>query len=92
MNDAVTPEPWQALRRHTPARIGLGRAGVSLPTAAHLDFQRAHAEARDAVHRPFNADAVEAGITALGLPTLRLHSAAPDRASYLKRPDLGRRL
>jgi len=92
MNDAVTPEPWQTLRRHTPARIGLGRAGVSLPTAAHLDFQRAHAEARDAVHRPFNGDAVEAGIAALGLPTLRLHSAAPDRASYLKRPDLGRRL
>ncbi|MBK1686614.1 ethanolamine ammonia-lyase subunit EutC [Rubrivivax gelatinosus] len=92
MNDAVTPEPWRALARHTPARIGLGRAGVSLPTAAHLDFQRAHAEARDAVHRPFDADAVQAGIAALGLATLRLHSAAPDRASYLKRPDLGRRL
>lgn len=90
--DPVTPNPWQLLRRHTPARIGLGRAGASLPTAQQLDFQAAHALARDAVHRPFDAAGVEAAIGALGLATLSLHSAAPDRATYLKRPDLGRRL
>lgn len=88
----VVPEPWQALRRFTPARIALGRTGVSQPTAAQLAFQLAHAQARDAVHRQLDAAAVERGLAALGLPTLRLHSAAADRPIYLQRPDLGRRL
>jgi len=89
---AVTPAGWEALRRHTDARIALGRAGHSLPTAPHLAFQLAHAQARDAVHLPFDAAAVSAGLQAAGLETLALHSAAPDRATYLQRPDLGRRL
>lgn len=88
----VTPNPWQLLRRHTPARIGLGRAGVSVPTAAQLEFQLAHAQARDAVLRPFDAAGVQVAIESHGLPTIVLHSAAADRATYLKRPDLGRRL
>ena len=89
---SVTPARWDALRRYTDARIALGRAGHSLPTAAHLDFQLAHAQARDAVHLPFDALGVEAALQAGGLETLLLHSAAPDRATYLQRPDLGRRL
>lgn len=88
----VTAAPWSALRRYTDARIALGRAGHSAPTAAHLALQQAHASARDAVHLPFDADGVAAGLQALGLPTLLLHSAAADRATYLQRPDLGRRL
>lgn len=91
-DDLVTPNPWHTLRRHTPARIGLGHAGAGVPTAPHLEFQAAHALARDAVHRPFDAAGVAAAIEALGLPTLALHSAAADRPTYLKRPDLGRRL
>lgn len=89
---AVIANPWQALRRFTAARIALGRAGTSLPTAAHLEFQLAHARARDAVHLPFDAAGVAAAIEALGLATLRLHSATADRHTYLQRPDLGRRL
>lgn len=85
-------DAWQALRRFTAARIALGRAGTSLPTARHLEFQLAHARARDAVHAALDADALERDLQALGLPTVRLHSAAPDRDTYLKRPDLGRRL
>lgn len=83
---------WSALRRFTGARIALGRAGCSLPTAAQLALRLAHAEARDAVHLPFDAAGVATAIEALGVATLRLHSAAPDRATYLQRPDLGRRL
>lgn len=85
-------ELWQDLRQHTPARIGLGRSGVSITTPAHLAFQLAHAQARDAVHRPFDAAAVASALQAQGFGTLRLHSAAPDRATYLKRPDGGRQL
>ena len=88
----VTAAPWSALRRYTDARIALGRAGHSVPTTAHLALQQAHASARDAVHLPFDTDGVAAGLQALGLPTLLLHSAAADRATYLQRPDLGRRL
>ncbi|MCP3731053.1 ethanolamine ammonia-lyase subunit EutC [Sphingomonas sp. MG17] len=74
----------------TQARIGLGRAGCGLTTAALLDFQLDHARARDAVH------------AALDIHALRRHpvfadaivvdSAAPSRAAYLQNPDLGRRL
>lgn len=85
-------DPWESLRRHTPARIALGRSGISLPTAQQLAFQLAHAQARDAVRRPLEVDAAAAAIEALGVPTLRAHSAAADRASYLQRPDLGRQL
>lgn len=92
MKPAVIANPWSQLRRHTPARIALGRSGASLPTAPHLAFQLAHARARDAVHHPFDIDATATAIEVLGLATTALHSAAADRAEYLQRPDLGRRL
>lgn len=81
---------WAAMRRHTQARIGLGRAGSALPTRHRLELQTAHAAARDAVHSPFEPDAVAAGLA--GMPTVRVRSAAGDRLTYLQRPDLGRRL
>jgi ethanolamine ammonia-lyase small subunit len=73
------------LKRFTPARVALGRSGHSLPTAELLRFQLDHARARDAVYEGLDA-------ASLGLPHLLLHSAAPDRATYLRRPDLGRKL
>jgi ethanolamine ammonia-lyase small subunit len=92
MRDPVIANPWSALRRFTPAHVGLGRAGVSLPTATMLAFQAAHARARDAVHDALDVARVRDDLAALGLPTLSLRSAAGDRATYLRRPDLGRRL
>ena len=84
--------PWLELRRLTPARIALGRTGTSMPTQAQLDFQFAHAQARDAVHLPFDHPGLGAQLTERGRESLLLHSAAPDRHSYLQRPDLGRKL
>jgi len=84
--------PWLELRRLTPARIALGRTGTSLPTQAQLDFQYAHAQARDAVHLAFDHQGIRAQLTERGRESLLLHSAAADRHSYLQRPDLGRRL
>lgn len=83
---------WLALRRATPARIALGRSGAALPTAAQLDFQLAHARARDAVHAALDPEPILAALTELGLQAVRLRSAAADRATYLRRPDLGRKL
>ena len=90
--DLVTPEPWDALRRYTDARIALGRAGHSLPTQAHLQFQLAHAMARDAVHFPFDAQGLACDLEQQGHTTLLLRSAAASRNVYLPRPDFGRRL
>lgn len=87
---AEPPSPWLSLRRFTAARVALGRAGNGLPTAAHLDFQEAHALARDAVHAALDADALARDLTALGLAVSQLRSRAPDRQTYLLRPDLGR--
>ncbi|MGJ7515460.1 ethanolamine ammonia-lyase subunit EutC [Pseudomonas baetica] len=84
--------PWQELRRLTPARIALGRTGTSLPTRAQLDFQYAHAQARDAVHLPFDHANLRSQLAERGQQSLLLHSAAIDRNSYLQRPDLGRKL
>src|SRR5262245_64129584 len=91
---------WADLRGLTAARIGLKRTGASLATGPLLDFQLAHARARDAVHEPFDAARLAADLATafatdlveLAAPVLTVASAAPDRKHYLMRPDLGRRL
>ena len=82
----VIENPWTQLRELTAARIALGRAGHSIPTRELLAFQRAHARARDAVERSLDVRAFAS------LTPLILRSAANDRATYRRRPDLGRRL
>jgi ethanolamine ammonia-lyase small subunit len=89
----MTPGWATRLRALTPARVGLGRTGVSVATRDLLDFQRCHALARDAVHARLEAAAMARTLGAIaGGSVFRLHSAAADRATYLQRPDLGRRL
>ena len=95
----ASDDPWAVLRSATRARVALGRAGDALPTARELEFRAAHAAARDAVHQPLDPAVVRAALdsaldgTALpGRELLEVHSAAPDRATYLQRPDLGRQL
>ncbi len=73
------------LRAFTPARVALGRVGHGLPTRELLRFRLDHARARDAVYEELDP-------ASLGIPHVLLHSAAPNREVYLRRPDLGRRL
>jgi ethanolamine ammonia-lyase small subunit len=84
--------PSRAQTVSTPARIALGRTGASLPTREQLRFQLDHALARDAVHAPLDLALIERGLAGRGLEPLALRSAAPDRHTYLQRPDLGRTL
>jgi ethanolamine ammonia-lyase small subunit len=82
-------DAWQSLAAFTPARIAQGRVGNGLPTRRVLEFQLAHARARDAVHAPFDAQALA---TALPRPTRLLTTRAKSRAEYLAFPDHGRAL
>ena len=84
--------PLRDLRNLTPARVGLGRAGASMPTKALLEFTLDHARARDAVHAAFDVSAMMRGLDDLGLEASDVASCARDRKDYLKRPDLGRML
>lgn len=85
-------DPWGKLRRYTPARIALGHSGTSLPTKPHLEFQLAHARARDAVHHPLDIPALTDRLRSFGHDPIVLKSRAENRPTYLQRPDKGRRL
>ena len=91
-----TPPPssrsMRDLRDLTPARVGLGRAGASMPTKALLEFTLDHARARDAVHAAFDIPALISGLGDLGLGAFDVSSRARNRKDYLRRPDLGRTL
>jgi ethanolamine ammonia-lyase small subunit len=82
----------EALRSYTPARLGLERTGVSLATGPLLDFQLAHARARDAVHAAIDVRMLCDELRRSDLTSLALESKARDRSTYLRRPDLGRAL
>ena len=93
MNPPLRPSrSIEDLRALTPARVGLGRAGASLPTDALLAFTLDHARARDAVHAAFDTAHLAAGLTGLGLNVVAVSSQVGSRADYLRRPDLGRML
>jgi ethanolamine ammonia-lyase small subunit len=88
----IIQNPWTRLRSFTNARLALGRAGDSLPTQEVLRFGLAHAQARDAVHRALDVEGVVHELDSCGFGSVVVQSAARDRAAYLRRPDLGRRL
>jgi ethanolamine ammonia-lyase small subunit len=96
-NSNIIENPWALLKEYTDARIGLGRAGISIPTSHSLAFQLAHAQAQDAVHLPLDVEYVIEQLGNINLnqeifTPILLHSQAVNRTVYLQRPDLGRRL
>ena len=84
--------PLPDLRALTRARVALDRTGSSLTTRHALEFSLAHAQARDAVHSALAVPSLLAALRERSLPAIAVRSAAPSRAEYLRRPDLGRSL
>ena len=80
-----TPD-FAAMRRATPARLGVGRAGPRYTTAALLQFRADHARAIDAVITEVSPQWVKRS----GL--LEVRSRAATRQDFLLRPELGRML
>jgi ethanolamine ammonia-lyase small subunit len=78
------------LRDFTCARVSLGRSGDSLPTSELLKLQLAHARAREAVHSKLDTGSIQLELSALNQESVLVRSAATDRFTYLRRPDLGR--
>lgn len=70
----------------TPARIGVGKAGLRPLTKTWLKFRYDHATAVDAVNSVVSADFIER----MQWPTLK--TQALDQETYIRRPDLGRKL
>jgi ethanolamine ammonia-lyase small subunit len=83
---------WKALRKHTSARIGIGRAGSSIPVKQSLAFKLAHAHARDAVYSHLDKEQLTASLEQFKLPVVQVESQSAYRELYLQRPDLGRLL
>ena len=89
---AAIEDDWVWMRAHTPARIALGRTGVSLPTREVLALGLAHAHARDAVFSGFDTERLSVDLAVLGHTAITVSSRAEGRAAYIVNPDLGRRL
>lgn len=83
---------WEKLRDFTDARVALGRTGGSLKTTELLSFRKDHALAKDAVWTELDTEFLLNELAQLKLDTLVLTSGAKDRETYIKRPDLGRKL
>lgn len=90
MNEPI-PALLQAIRERTPARLLVGRAGVSYPTATQLTLRRDHAAALDAVHAEVDLER-DLGELTRRYGLFEVATRAADKAQYLMRPDLGREL
>ncbi len=82
----------ETIRARTPARILVGRAGSSYRTATQLALRSDHAAALDAVHAEIDLDRDLGAALIRTYGIFEVASCARDKAEYLMRPDLGRRL
>jgi ethanolamine ammonia-lyase small subunit len=80
------------LREMTDARVSLGRFGAGIPTRAAQAFLLDHARARQAVWSEVDRGAIGTVMTDLGFAVVEVESLAVDRSTYVRRPDLGRKL
>jgi ethanolamine ammonia-lyase small subunit len=90
--NSFIPDTWESLKAFTNARIALGRTGIATPLKEVLDFRMCHAHARDAVYSILKVDELIGSLQQFQMPIVFASSKANDRATYLQRPDLGRKL
>ncbi|BDW86036.1 ethanolamine ammonia-lyase subunit EutC [Roseicyclus marinus] len=89
---AKPPIPRDEIRALTEARLTFGPRGRSVATPEALAFALDHARARAAVAAELDLPALIAALDRLGMAHRTVTSAAGDRATFIRRPDLGRRL
>nr|WP_313100024.1 ethanolamine ammonia-lyase subunit EutC [Moraxella sp. CTOTU48717] len=96
IDQSVTTNDWQSWRELTQARIAIGRVGAALPTQEILSFGLAHAQACDAIHTPLDIEQLSNELKEQNWQVEVVHSQADvqsgSRETYLRRPDLGRKL
>lgn len=76
----------KAMKKSTPARIGIGRAGARPKTMSWLRFLADHAVAQDAVFLDVSDEFLKQN------SLMSVQSAVTSKDEFLTRPDLGRRL
>jgi len=86
IGEAYDPPVMARILAATPARVAVGRTGPRYHTNTMLRFRADHAAAKDAVMSEVDPEL----LARLGM--FEVASKAPDKATFLQRPDLGRTL
>jgi ethanolamine ammonia-lyase small subunit len=86
IGEPYDPRVMPGMLQSTPARIAVGRTGPRYKTNTMLRFRADHAAAKDAVV----SEVDPALLAELGM--FELTTRAPDKPTFLQRPDLGRTL
>jgi ethanolamine ammonia-lyase small subunit len=86
IGEAYDPPVMARILAATPARVAVGRTGPRYHTNTMLRFRADHAAAKDAVMSEVEPEL----LARLGM--FEVASRAPDKATFLQRPDLGRTL
>ncbi|MEY2196477.1 ethanolamine ammonia-lyase subunit EutC [Neobacillus sp. BF23-41] len=86
LENPINKEELDLLISKTPARIGVGRAGLRPKTATWLKFRFDHAAAVDAVYGDVDPKILES------LSLLKVNTKVTDKEVYVRRPDFGRKL
>jgi ethanolamine ammonia-lyase small subunit len=86
IGEPYDPRVMPQLLAATPARVAVGRTGTRYRTNTMLRFRADHAAAKDAVLSEVDPDLLRK------LDLFEVSSRAPDKATFLQRPDLGRAL
>ncbi|MBM7649287.1 ethanolamine ammonia-lyase small subunit [Bacillus ectoiniformans] len=86
LSDQGDEEKLSELRKKTPSRIAVGRAGSRPKTDTWLQFRFDHAAAVDAVYGEVPSDVLDR------LGVFSVQTRVKDKEEYIRRPDLGRKL